>query len=343
MKKLILPAGILWALLCSTIVYFGFTTNYTIDTFSPGSFQKQYTHHVYRYRVLSQWLILGLDRALEGHMDENARDKRRILIRDSTATNRFYYAYYILNTFFLVLMAIVLALLLKLDRLLRASSGERMLLLFFLISLTCLTQFVVCPYDVCGYFLELATFYLFLCYYERNYRITMLLVAGLVILATINRESSALTVAFIATLLLCRFGWTSRAFFGTLLLGTVFLATYFGLRLFYGPDTLPEADSGPVMNFFHNNLTLPTDWLGILFWILMLYLAIAISNANRNRIAICCFHLLCLPYAWQCLTKGILWELRLYMPILLGSLIMSKIDMSAYRWPDGKWAFAERG
>lgn len=342
MKKLILPAGILWALLCSTIVYFGFTTNYTIDTFSPESFQEQYTHHVYRYRVLSQWMILGVDRALSGHMDENARDKRRLLLRDPTATNRFYYAYYLLNTFFLVLTAIVLALLLVPDRLLRAGNGEKILLLFFLIGVTCLTQFVVCPYDICGYFLELATFYLFLRYYERNYRMTMLLVAALVVLATTNRESSALTVAFIATLLFCRFGWTARAFSGTLLLGVVFLATYFGLRVFVGPDVSPEGDSRPVMDFFHNNLTLPTDWLGILFWVLMLYLAIAIANSKRNRIAICCFHLLCLPYAWQCLTKGILWELRLYMPILLGSVIMSKIDMSDYSWPAGKWALADK-
>jgi hypothetical protein len=255
------------------------------------------------------------------------------LIRDPTATNRFYYAYYLLNTFFLVLMAIVLALLLVPDRLLEASSGERVLLLFFLISLTCLTQFVVCPYDICGYFLELATFYLFLRYYERSYRMTMLLVAGLVILATINRESSALTVAFIVTLLLCRWGWTARFFWDSLLLGAVFLATYFGLRFFVGPDVSPGEGTFPNIDFFHNNLTLPTDWLGILFWVLMLYLAMVIANTRRNRIAIACFHVLCVPYAWQCLTVGILWELRLYMPILLGSVIMSKMEMSDYCWP----------
>jgi hypothetical protein len=325
MKLATFIAAGLFAWVISYVVYFGFTTNYTTSNFSPASFRKQYTHDVFRYRVLSQYLLLQLDHRLEGVVGDGPAEKR-LLMMDESASRRFYLAFYYLNTFFLVLTALLLALLLEKGNLFVLQSGEKLLFLFLAIALMGLTQYVVCPYDISSYFFEVLGIYLYFRLADR--RALMLVVLSLVtVVATLNRESSVLMVVFVGMLAVCREGWTVRSVGVAGLLLGMFVVTYFGLRVVINE---PDGVISPYHHLFFYNLGHLQNEIGGLFWLLLFYLTMAVAVDYRNRYLICLFHIGCLPYIWTCLNSGILWELRLYMPLFLGGFLLAKMDTTGF-------------
>lgn len=327
----------LLAVVASYTVYFGYTTNYTIHAFSPTSFKNQYDHGVYKYRILSKKILLFTDKALgDSYPDDKA--ERRLLIMDTIASERFYYAYYYVNTFFLILVSIVLVLLLDMKGSLKMNNGEKHLVLFLVPLLICLTQYVVCPYDISSYFFQLLVIFIYLKYSNRYYRLTLFLVCFLLVLATLNRESSALTVSFLVLLTLCKFGITKRSILFNTLIITSFLATYFSLRYY-----ITEINEQKTQNdYLSYNLFFFPQNLGIIFWVVFFYLSIVIANSQDNKIMIIIYHLASLPYIWICFHAGYLWETRLYIPLFLGSLCFSKLDMSGFRFHPWEYLQATR-
>lgn len=315
----------LFAFVISYVVYFGFTTNYTTNGFSPASFRKQYTHDVFRYRVLSSYLLLQLDRRLEGVIGDGPAEKR-LLAMDESATRRFYLAIYYLNTFFLVLTALLMALLLETRDVFILRSGEKLLFLFLAVALMGLTQYVVCPYDISSYFFELLGIYL---YFRLSGRYTALLIVLSLVtfVATLNRETSVLMVVFVGMLAICREGWTKRAVGLAGLLLSVFVLTYVGLRMVINE---PDLVKSPWHHLFFYNLGHLPNQVGVLFWLVLFYLTMAVAVDYRNRYLICLFHLGCLPYYWTCLNSGILWELRLSMPLFLAGFLLAKMEVTGF-------------
>jgi hypothetical protein len=173
-----------------------------------------------------------------------------------------------------------------------------------------------------SYFLELLAMYVFLKYFDRNYIVAITTICALVILSTLNRESSLLTASLIITLLVSREGLTDRAIVAGLSILLSFLITYISLHLFLSPGLpqVPAFDAGNYRSYI--------NYLGLLFWLLFFYLSLAISNTKINRQLIIAYHLISLPYILVILISGILWEVRLYMPLLLGSLFLAKVDDS---------------
>jgi len=318
--------AILLAFVSSYLVYFGFTTNYTTDSFSPETFNDQYSHHVYKYRILSQYLLVRLDSAL-GNAKPTKMAERRLFIQDIRTSERFYFSYYYLNTFFMILLSIVLTLLVCMDKELLISKHEKTLLLFLVILLINLTQFVVCPYDISSYFFQLLILFVFLKYFDKYFAISLTVICLLMVISTLNRESSALTVSFLMLVLLCKFGLNKRAIFSISLIALSFLSTYLALRYFIKtPD--PRKFT---IDFVQYNLFFYANRLGILFWLIFLYFTLTISNSKENKALIGVYHIISLPYIWTCLTAGVLWELRLYIPLFLGSLFLAKIDTAGFK------------
>jgi hypothetical protein len=333
--RAILVATLL-AIVSSYIVYFGFTTNYTIHAFSPASFKGQYDHNIYKYRILSKQLLLFTDRALDTTYPEK-QSEIRLQVMDRTASQRFYYAYYYLNTAFLILASIVLVLILNLDNQMIMTQSEKALFLFLIPILIALTQYVVCPYDISSYFFQLLTIWIFLKYYDKFPIISLFLLCALLILSTLNRESSALSVSLLFVMLYSKYGFSKRTIISGALIAISFLATYCVLRLFItepNESTLKPDYLDYNINYFINNL-------GLLFWGLYFYLSMTIANSDINKTLILLFHLVSLPYIWTCFTAGVLWETRLYIPLFLGSLILSKIDTSGFKLKAPSWLFQE--
>lgn len=306
------------------VVYFGFTTNYTTNTFSPSSFRTQYDHQVYKYRILAKYCLFALDRELGNSLPTN-RAERRIISQDPTASERFYYAYYHLNLLFGILFALVWAVLMESSAYLRIEKGERILLLFFMPVVICLTQFVVTPYDVSSYFFEVLIFWVYLRFYTSRYALALPILCMLIILATLNRESSAISLALIVLLSYLREGFTKKWLASTALLTLSFLGTYIGLRLLI-KDNYPDLS---VASMLASNFSVKFNLLGMLFWILFFYMTLLLANHAENVSMIIGYHLLNIPYIWTCLVYGVFTEMRLYIPLLLGALVLSKINTSA--------------
>src|SRR5580698_2798245 len=210
---------VMLSMVVSKIVYFGFTPNYGADIFARKAFDAKFDHGGDRYRVLSKYLVYGVDGLLSRSMKEGGAENR---VRTVTggASERFYYAIYYVNTLFLALTSLMVVLLLNLDRSLKFSDTEKILICFFIPVLLGLTQFTVHYYDLSGYFLELLILYVFL----KNQ--SMLLIMGLVVLTTLNREAAEVSVAMVALLLLTRFGATRRVIWNIVGMVGCWLVTY---------------------------------------------------------------------------------------------------------------------
>jgi hypothetical protein len=70
--------------------------------------------------------------------------------------------------------------------------------------------------------------------------------------------------------------------------------------------------------------------IGLIFWGLFFYLPMAIAATVENKWLIVAFFILSLPYIYSCLKGGVLWEVRLYIPLFLSALFLSKLDVSAH-------------
>lgn len=325
-----LIVAVLLSMVTSKIVYFGFTPNYAADIFSRKAFNGRFDHDVYKYRILCKYLLFYVDDWLNKDMPEKGAEAR-ILINTRDASERFYFAFYYLNTFFLILTSIMVVLLLDLGRNFLFSKMEKSLIIFLAPMLICLSQFTVCCYDVSSYFFQLLILYLFLQFFDRYYWGSIFTIGALIVLSTLNRESSALSVSMVGLLLLTRYGINRKILYSISALAAVYLITYVVLRLLVVDPTHMR-----VVNLQAGHLLIDTNLIGLIFWGLFLYLPLNISATTENRYLIGAFFLFSLPYIYTCLKDGVLWEVRLYIPLFLGALFLSKLDtsMNVFRLSD---------
>lgn len=314
----------LLSLVTCKIVYFGYTPNYAADIFSREAFNGRFDHDVYKYRILSKYLLFKVDDWLAESMPEKGAEWR-IAIQTPGGSQRFYLAFYYLNAFFLVLTAILVVLLLHLDKVFLLSETERNLIIFLVPVVIGLSQFVVCCYDVSSYFFQLLILYIFLRYFDRNRAITLIMIGALLILSTLNRESSALSISMIALLLLTRYGINGLTILDCAILACCFMATYISLRYF-----IRDSSNLHVINIQAGHLFIDTNIIGLFFWAVFFYLPMSIANSAENRWLIGIFFLFSLPYILTCLKDGVLWEVRLFVPLFIGSVFLSKLDTASH-------------
>jgi len=167
--------------------------------------------------------------------------------------------------------------------------------------------------------------YLFLRFADAEYVISIIAICSLIFLSTLNRESSALSLAIIALLICQKRGLSKASIIGVGATIACFLIAYIALRYFIIDPKQQRfifLDAGHLL--YTKNLT------GIAFWVLFFLLSMALAINKENRLMITTFHVLCLPYIIICFTSGVLWEMRLYMPLFLQSIYLSKIDSAAF-------------
>jgi hypothetical protein len=325
---------IMLSMVVSKIVYFGFTPNYEADIFSHRGFDSRFDHGGYQYRVLSKYLVYGMDGLLGRSMNEGGAE-RRVEDISYMASDRFYFAIYYVNTLFLALTSLMVVLLLNLEKGLRVSDTEKMLLMFLVPILIGLTQFAVHYYDLSSYFFELLILYVFLKNINSRYGLTMTTIMGLVILSTLNRESAEVSVAMIAVVLLTRFGATRRVVWSVTGMAACWLLTYFVLKVEIGPGEPQGWFPATAGNGFEPDMFM----MGVIFWILFIYPPFAVAATEENKFLIGGFFVLGLPYIITCLATGDLWAVRLYLPLFLGALFLSRLEVAgaAVKISELKW------
>ena len=321
--KLNLSSKIIFALLLAftinSFVYFGFANIYSSTILNYANFQEQFQAGIYQYRILSGYLLVAVYEFLSFLNIDYEIFKLKFVSEDSEP--QMYLSFYILNTIFILLSAIMLVLITELKNFAATSSEKTLIIAVSLFSIG-LSTFVVVPYDVSSYFFLLLFFYVLLSYLEKPSSLKLIILSIVILVSTLNRESSALSLSLAATLLYSKFGLKKETIIPIIVLGIVFLGVYFGLRL--TSETFTTNDG----NLLIQNFIQPKNILGILFWLVFFTFTLILAKDKKAIKLIVLFHLLSFPYLLLCFYTGILYEIRLYIPLLLTSLLLGKTELS---------------
>ena len=313
--------------LLSLVVYYGFGSNYTGGVFHKAGFLSQYEHGIYKYRVLGRILLLGTHRFMTSETLP-ARVARRLFANlpasartmDNQADPTFYAAYFVQNTFFLIMCSLILYMLLipYNPEELASSSGPYMVGVL----LIALSQYVVCPYDNLSYFLFLLSVLLIV----RPFSLSFVLLSLVLAVSTLARESSALTLPFYFAFHFRQGTKLNKKDLSELLfLGGTFLATYALLRVFLGSGDHPLYEDVRLVHNFR-------DLWGVSGILLLPVVSYLLCTGSRNKKRCITFLLASSPYVLGMLIVGRTWEARLWVPIWLGLLILTRdIPLSAPR------------
>jgi hypothetical protein len=310
----IILLGCIIPLIMSIIVYQGFSTNYTIKTFSEQSFRSQYEHDIYKYRVTGSYVLLKTFHFIQQHSLPTIT-VRSLQLLDEHGDPQFYSAYFYVNTFFLCLTCITLLFILDVTNKNMGFAAIEIPILFLCFLMT-ITQYTVVPYDTLSYFfLSLAVLLII----QRNQSWPAILVLiTVIILATLTRETAILILAFYFALnyrLILRMPRSIRLNSQQktfILISLCFLLTYIGLRVVLGYEHA----------VFQTVMTTCNDLFsdaGLLLLVSVTLLTIIIRPVTREIIA---FFLASLAYILPVLVAGNPAEMRLWTPLILMFTIM---------------------
>lgn len=309
--------AILLAFTVNSFVYFGFANIYSSTILNYENFQEQFHSGIYQYRILSSYFFVWVYDFLSFLNVDYQVFKLKFINPNSEP--QMYLSFYILNTFFMVLSAIMLVLITDSKNFI-ATSAEKILIVAISLFSIALSTFVIVPYDVSSYFFILMFFYFVLQYLQKQSIFLLVLLSIIIIVSTFNRESSALSLSLAATLLYSKFGLKKETIVPIVVLGLSFLGVYLGLRLISENFTTNDG------NLLVQNFTQPKNLLGLLFWLVFFGFTLMLAKDKKTLNYILLFHLLSFPYLLLCIYTGILYEIRLYIPLLLTSLLLSKTE-----------------
>lgn len=306
------------AFVVNSFVYFSFGNIYSSKILNYADFQQQFQSGIYQYRKLSGYFLIGIYAFLSSLNIDYQIFKLKFFNPESDP--KMYLSFYILNTFFLMLTAVLMVFITEMKSFI-ANSSEKILLIAISIFTIGVSQFVLVPYDVSSYFFLLVFFWFLMKYLEQNSTKNLIILVAILAISTINRESSALSISLTATLLYTKFGIKKESIFPVVVLGIIFFAIYLGMRFSQGTFTTNDG------NLFLQNFTDFKNLLGILFWAVFFVLPLMLAKDKKAFNSIIIFHILSIPYIAMCFYAGILYETRLYIPLFLTVLFLSKFDV----------------
>jgi len=316
-SKLVFAA--LLAFVVNSFVYFSFGNIYSSKILNYADFQTQFQSGIYQYRKLSGYFLIGIYDFLSSLNIDYQIFKLKFFNPESDP--KMYLSFYILNTFFLMLTTVLMVFITEMKSFM-ANSSEKILLIAISIFTIGISQFVLVPYDVSSSFFLLIFFWFLMKYLEQNSTKNLIILVAILAISTINRESSALSISLAATLLYSKFGIRKASIFPVAVLGIFFVVIYLGIRFSQGNFTTNDG------NLFLQNFTDPKNGLGILFWAVFFVFTLILAKDKATLKNILIFHLLSTPYILMCLYSGILYEIRLYVPLFLMSLFLGFIPCS---------------
>ena len=309
----------LLAFTLNSFVYFSFGNIYSSKILNYQDFAQQFQSGIYQYRILSGYFLVWIYDFLSTLKIDYTIFRFKFLNADSEP--QMYFSFYLLNTFFLVLSSMILVFITETKNFI-ATNSEKILMVSVAVFAMVFSQFVIVPYDLSSYFFLLLFYFFFIRYLEKNLVSILVLLILIMVISTLNRESSALSLSLAATLLYEKFGLKKEMLRPSLILIITFVTVYFGMRF------LNESFSTNDGNLLIQNFTQPKNILGLLFWIIFFAFTLQISTDEKSKRTILIFHLLSFPYLLMCFYTGIIYEIRLYVPIFLTSLLLAKTELS---------------
>jgi len=304
-----LAVCVLFPVIASYVVYFGFNTNYTRGVFHEEGFRRQYESGIYKYRILGRYAFLMVVEFVENNSFVSEKMltlcggvPEPVTVMDEDCTSPYYLTYFLVNTIFLVVTSILLYIIFK-----AGTSSHGCVLTLFLTSAIALSQYVVSPYDTISYALLSGAILLILRPMKRN----TLWLAVLLALATLVRESSALILSFYFAHNHNKVRNRDRkAISELIILSLEYILIYACLRLVLGTENA-------LVQHVHieSNLTWPRSLMGLLALLTISY--ISVSGCQKKTASVF-FLFAALPYIIITLIAADVWEIRLWIPVWMG-------------------------
>ncbi|WP_027377062.1 hypothetical protein [Kaistella palustris] len=317
LSKILFSAFLAFTL--STFLYFSFGNIYSSKILNYQEFTAQFSAGIYQYRILSSYLLFGVYDILSAVPIDY--EIYRFKFFSSAAEPQMYLAFYILNTTFLVLCSSLMAFVLNGKQFI-TTDAEQILLISTAVFAMVFSQFALVPYDISSYFFLLLFFLFFLKYLETRSTLRLMIVALIMNISTLNRETSALSISLAGTLLFSKYGFSKKSIQPLLVLAVTFVAVYVGMRLFQQSFSTNDG------NLLIKNFSDPKNLLGILCWLVFFVFTLLIAKDKKAVRHILLFHILSVPYIVMCLYSGILYEIRLYVPLFLTSLLLARLELT---------------
>jgi hypothetical protein len=328
--------GVILPFFVQYVIYFRFTSNYMVNAFSERSFTSFYGKNVFQYRVLGKslhlWVYHKLEESgkLEGLKASPVYGKRLTAL-DPEADNTFYLTYFIIATLFTMFAALALLYLFD-SGLFEMSHIKKVFITANVILLIGFFEFVVTPYDNITYFFLILNSLLFLKFQQtRNWGLFVLLNLSIV-LSTLNHESALLSLSFIAAVYFSHYGSDFRWLRLMVIPALCYLLTWIALRLFIndsGPGVVAEG-----LKLWRNlNILNVAGMMGFFFAIITFYFMLNIADSPGNKKMIWNFLLMASPYILMVPVIGIMVEARLWMPVIIGGVILSQLRLAAIKFP----------
>jgi hypothetical protein len=292
------------------IIYYGYTTQYTGNVFSESTFSSQYDHGVYKYRVLSKFMLLKTYKFLS-KINVESEPKDFIKALDAKGTNNFYAAYFIFNTIFSIIFAMLVYYCFYYFKFLNFTNDFEKLMSFLNINLIMyISQYVIVPYDISGYVFLILSIILSIAYISQKKVVYLFFFCIVLVIATLNREMSFISFAFLATLMITEKG-IKKNILKLLIPVLCFALTYIGLRIYFGIDN--GFIEGIINNFAWNVIT--KNIIILIFSIGLSYLAFITTLNKKNKSLMFTFLIFNSPYILSCLLGGRWFVLMVFIPL----------------------------
>ncbi|MBQ0152468.1 MAG: hypothetical protein KBS61_06205 [Chryseobacterium sp.] len=310
---------ILLPILLFGMCYYGFESSYTRLKTSERPPSFLFTS-VYSYRVIPNYLSLYMTDMMEMVIQYLNPKLKAFLAKNGTP---FYHALFLMNSFFLVITSFVIHKILALNpsQWLTSASIKRLVHLVILFFIA-ITQYAPTNCDtlaLCCYLLGVYWTFKYLYSKKQSFYFALLV---LIFLSTLVRETACINIAFFAAVFV-DFKELKKGNFSLvwklLPLVIAFLVPYLGLRYF-----LTDRSTTFVEGFYiAQNFSSPFNLAGLLFAIIVLYFVYQQCEEKVNKLVFGNFLFFSLPYLVMITLVGLYWEVRLFLPLIITSIVIS--------------------
>lgn len=304
------------------IVFYGFNSVY----FPYSKLEKlpdYYYSNIYNFRFASRDILVWFSEKFHVFFNQLNPSQKTFALKYGTA---FYHSFFLFNLFFFILSSIIITRIFKLTAFSNVIEKFKILLHILFLLLIAISNYVLTPYDNPAIFLFLLTVLFSIQYFENQKFSQLITLSILIFIATLNRETSSLNIAFLGALI-----WSKNIFekvelqnfFKVISLPVIaFLLAYISVRIFVKSNDATISEG----IYLVQNFTKTNNILGVLFFIIFIRIAYLIKNTTENSNKISKFLLLSSPYLLMILMVGILWEIRLFIPIIFGLIFLSQMN-----------------
>lgn len=314
--------NVLLPIVLLTMVFYGFNSAY----FPYSTLEKlpdYYYSNVYNFRFISRDALVWFFEQFNAIFTSLNPTLKEYASQYGTS---FYHSFFLFNAFFLVLTSWCLNEILALKIFAKSSEKAKLTIHILILLLISITSYVLTPYDSPALFLFAMTLFFTLKYFEEKKLKLLIIISTLIFISTLNRETSSLNIAFLGALFLDKEILKKEKLqqFTKIITLPVFafLLAYISVRIFMKTDEATVSEG----IYLVQNLSKPNNLLGILFFIIFIRLSQKLSSSQQNLSKISGFLLLCSPYLLMILMVGILWEIRLFIPIIIGMILLSQMN-----------------